>query len=104
MLNRRLLSAAITASCLAVGTAAHAADAPSGPTFEARLRSESVDDQAFAYSADATTLRLRLGYRTPTRSAWSGFVEIENTSHLFGERFNSTANGRTAYPTVADPD
>lgn len=76
----------------------------SGPTLEARLRGEAVDDAAFAREASATTLRLRLGWRTPVRSGWSAFGELEATGHAFGQRYNSTDNGRTAYPTVADPD
>lgn len=111
MLSVRPLAIAIAFGCLTLGSAANAADAKpanaipaSGPTLDVRLRSEYVDDQAFADHAQATTLRTRLGYRTPSKSGWSGFVEIENTTQLFGERFNSTANGRTNYPTVADPD
>jgi hypothetical protein len=109
MLTLRTLSLAIAGACLAFASSARAADAAppaakSGLTFEARLRGESVDDAAFANQADAITLRMRLGYRTPVKSAWSGYIEIENTSHWFGERFNSSANGRTAYPTIADPD
>ena len=72
--------------------------------FDARWRMETVNDDAFAKNADANTLRLRLGYRTPARSGWSGVAELEHTSHLFGENFNSTANFQTAYPLVVDPD
>lgn len=108
MSKLRILSVAIAGACMAYGSMAQATDAIAapipGPTFEARLRGESVDDQAFAKQADAMTLRLRLGYRTPVKSAWSGLVEIETTTHLFGERFNSTANGHATYPTIADPD
>jgi len=72
--------------------------------FDARWRMESVDDDAFAKNALANTLRLRLGYRTPVRSGWSAVVELEHTSHVFGEDFNSTANYQTSYPVVVDPD
>ena len=75
-----------------------------GPTLELRLRNERVDDAAFARHADATTLRVRLGYRTPVRAHLSGLVEVEATQHLDSERFNSSANGRGAYPAVVDPD
>jgi hypothetical protein len=99
------LSAATPAGAEPAASAPSAAPVPrSGPILDVRLRNESVADDAFANSADATTLRLRLGYRTPVISGWSGLIEIENTSHLFGERYNSSANHRTAYPTVADPD
>ena len=75
-----------------------------GPTFEMRLRNEQVDDDGFARKADATTLRLRLGYRTRSHAHVSGLVELEATQHLGSENFNSTANRRSAYPAVVDPD
>jgi len=79
-------------------------DAEGKLLFDARWRMEQVDDDAFAKDANADTLRLRLGYCTPVRSGWSGVVELEHTSHLFNEDFNSTANNQTAYPVVVDPD
>jgi hypothetical protein len=111
MSNPRALCIAITGACLAIAQLAHAADAkpgsspaPSGLIFDARWRSEWVNDDAFAKEADGMTLRLRLGYRTPVKSGWSGVVEFEGTTHLAGENFNSTANHRATYPTIADPD
>ncbi|MEO8159783.1 MAG: alginate export family protein [Arenimonas sp.] len=85
---------------------AQAADAPpaAGLSLDLRLRSEQVDDQAFVDPAQATTLRARVGWRMPISTHWNALVEIEHTSHLGGERYNSTANGRTGYPTIADPD
>lgn len=81
------------------------ADTGSGKIlFDTRWRLESVDDDAFADSALANTLRARLGYQTAVHSGWSGVIELEATQHLFGEDFNSTANGQTAYPTILDPD
>jgi hypothetical protein len=77
---------------------------PAGPTLDLRLRSEWVDDAAFAASSRALTARVRAGYRTPVRAGWRGVVELEHTSHLGAEHFNSTANGRTAFPAIADPD
>ena len=74
------------------------------PSLDVRLRHEHVEDDAFVRDADATTLRARLGLGVVFDPAWSALVEAEHTSHLFGERFNSTANGRTGYPTVPDPD
>ena len=107
MHRNRILAAAIM---LAFFSAANVhADQPAagtngGPLLDARLRYESVDDAAFAKAADAMTLRLRAGYRTDVHSGWSALVAIENTSHLSGGNFNSTANGHTSYPTIADPD
>ncbi len=72
--------------------------------FDARWRIETVDDAAFIEDARANTLRVRLGYRTAVHDGWSALIEAEHTSHLFGEDFNSTANGNAAYPVVVDPD
>ncbi len=69
-----------------------------------RLRSESVNDDAFVHDANAITLRGRFGYRTPVRSGWSGFVEVEGTTHLSGDGYNSSDNGQVAYPGISDPD
>jgi hypothetical protein len=107
MTRSRLIVVSIL--CALSAATANAAEPPAAstdgkPILEARLRHESVVDDAFARDADATTLRLRVGYRTPVVSGWSGLIELENTSHLSGEHFNSSANGHTHYPTIADPD
>jgi hypothetical protein len=83
--------------------AAEAAPAP-GPTLDLRLRAEQVDDEAFAKDAQATTLRARAGWRWAWAQHWSAALEFEGTTHLGGERYNSTANGETSFPTIADPD
>jgi hypothetical protein len=68
-----------------------------------RLRYESVDDDAFAVNATAITLRSRNGFRTAALSGFSGYVEAESV-YALREDYNSTANGRTGFPTIADPD
>lgn len=75
-----------------------------GPTLDLRYRYERVDDDAFTRDADANTLRARLGYRWAISSQWTAFAEGEYVTHLFREDFNSTTNGRSSLPTVADPD
>ncbi|MCW5761325.1 MAG: hypothetical protein KIS90_16265, partial [Phenylobacterium sp.] len=75
---------------------------PGKVTLDARLRSETVDQDGAAKDAHALTLRARLGYETP---AWNGFkalVEGETVVAL-DEAYNSTANGRLRYPVVGDP-
>jgi len=69
-----------------------------------RYRLESVDVDGIPQKALASTLRTRLGFET---AAWKGFTvlgEVENVTVLGGETYNSTANGRTIYPVVADPE
>jgi hypothetical protein len=100
-----LALAALTAPSIAF-----AADAPTGKPasdagtiiLDARLRYEGVSQDGFGKDAQALTLRTRLGYETP---AWHGFkalVEGENLVALTDD-YNSTTNGKTTYPTVADP-
>lgn len=70
-----------------------------------RYRYEWVDDQTKNKNADASTLRTRLGYMTGDYLDISGFVQFEDV-HVVGgsEMYNSTVNGRTEYPVVADPE
>ena len=84
--------------------AAMAADAPPRLSFEtgARLRYERVDDDFFANTANATTLRVRAALRWQINDAFEAFGEAEGVGAL-GDDYNSTANRRTAYPVVADP-
>ena len=92
---------------LGASAAATAAAPPtppaSGPIIELRYRYEGVDDGAFVRHADANTLRLRLGYRWAFAPGWQLVADGERVQALFGEHYNSTANGRTGYPVVADP-
>jgi hypothetical protein len=87
---------------LASAAPAVAAPIPGEILLDARLRSETVQQDGFARDAEALTLRTRLGYRTP---AWRGFrALVEGSSNLaLAERYDSTANGRTRSPVVADP-
>lgn len=70
--------------------------------WNARLRHEHVDDATFAHAADAPTLRLRGGLRLAWADRWSALLEGEA---VFADdtRYNSGANGRTAWPAVIDP-
>ena len=89
---------------LAAATPALAADDGGKPLLELRYRYEHVEQDGFARNADAHTARLRLGYRTARWHGWSALGEVDGVAHLGGERFNDTRNGRSSYPTVADPD
>ena len=79
---------------------ASAADG-SSVEWDARLRYEHVDDEAFAADADAATLRLRAGLRFAGRAGWNGLLEGEAIATA-GD-FNSGANGRGQLPQVVDP-
>ncbi|WP_217995251.1 alginate export family protein, partial [Methylogaea oryzae] len=80
--------------------------------FDARYRYEYVDQErvlstgratAIKHPADASTLRIRLGYLTPSFAGFTGFAEYEGNQDIGFNDYNSTRNGRTAYPIVADP-
>jgi hypothetical protein len=68
-----------------------------------RLRSESVDQDPIAEDASALTLRGRLGFETG--KAWNTALLVEGDFlwPLLTD-YNSTTNGNTAYPVVADPE
>lgn len=73
------------------------------PILDVRLRYETVDEEGFAEDADALTYRLRAGFET---SAWYNFrfaAEIDHVQDLAGD-FNSTTNGNTEFPVIADPN
>ena len=66
-----------------------------------RYRHESVDDDAFARHAEADTLRLRASFNHRFSPRLTAQVEAEGVAEL-GDRFNSSANGQTAYSVVPD--
>lgn len=109
-LTRTLLFTAIAICTLPPVQAAAAESAPSAPPstpavtleFNARLRHESVEDDAFARTADATTLRLRLGVRARLGAGWSALLEGEGIAAL-DDGYDSGANAGSGLPVVADP-
>jgi hypothetical protein len=70
-------------------------------TANLRYRHERVDDAAFARDAEADTLRLRLGWSHAFAHGLSAGAELDAVAGL-GDRYNSGANGRSAYPSVPD--
>ena len=76
------------------------------PSMEIRYRLEKVDQESFARNATASTAKARLSWIMPSTNPFT--VGIEG-GYVFvvapgsGENFNSTDNGRTAYPVVAGP-
>lgn len=70
--------------------------------WNARLRHEQVDDDAFSRDAQADTLRLRLGLRANFGNGWSGFLEGAGTASA-NDHYNSGANGQAQYPGITDP-
>lgn len=74
------------------------------PIIDVRYRFEWVDNDAFGRDAYANTLRTRLGYETGELYNFKVLVEFENVVSIGDDHFNSTTNGKTQFPTIADPD
>ena len=72
------------------------------PIVEGRLRFENVDQRAAPNEAEALTMRARLGFETGKAWETSLLVEGDVVWSLI-ERYDSTTNGNTGYPIVADP-
>jgi len=110
MPSSRLLSATI-AVLLALPAIADASEAPVASTaaspwqfeWNARLRQESVDDDAFARDASAATLRLRAGLRLRWAGSFSALIEGEGIAAA-GDNYNSGANGEVERPAITDPE
>jgi hypothetical protein len=73
------------------------------PEWNVRLREEHVDDALIPNEADALTLRVRAGLRFNLSHGFSALVEGEGIASA-GDNYNSSANGETSYPLVADPE
>lgn len=75
----------------------------SKPIIDVRVRSETVDQQGMAEDAEAITLRGRLGFETG--KAWNTTLLAESDVIWPWEtHYNSTVNGKTGYPVVADAE
>lgn len=74
------------------------------PSLNLRYRYENVDQEGFTRDAKASTLRTQLGYLTGDFYHFGAFLQFEDVRVIGAERYNSTANGLTQYPVVADPE
>jgi len=73
------------------------------PVIDLRARYETVTDNSKTLDANANTIRARLGYDT---GYWNNFqlgFDFDQIWTVGGATYNSTRNGKTAYPTIADP-
>lgn len=68
-----------------------------------RLRNEHVVQEGFAKEANALTGRLRITYATGLYHHFSVLMEADHTTSFGGPAYNSTRNGNTEYPVIADP-
>lgn len=70
---------------------------------ELRYRYENVDQDGIDSAANASTLRTRVSYATGEWKSMTAMVEFDNVSDIGDGHYNSTRNGETTYPIVADP-
>ena len=69
-----------------------------------RYRFENVDQDGFDDQAHASTLRTVFGYETAEYKNFRGLLEFEDVTVLGDDdAYNSTINGATTRPVVADP-
>jgi len=73
------------------------------PSLDLRYRYEYVDDDAYSKEAKASTLRTRLTFGSAEYKGFSFLGEFDDVSHIIENDYNSTENGKTEYPVVADP-
>lgn len=68
-----------------------------------RFRYELVEQGGFDSNANASTLRTRLTYASGDYRDFSLLLEMDDLRPIGSDQFNSTRNGRTDRPVVADP-
>ena len=73
-------------------------------TIDMRYRYEYADQDGIAETAHASTLRTRLGYKTDYFHNFAAGLEFENVTQIGDDEYNSTVNGKTQHPVVADPE
>ena len=105
----KIISLAVLTAGLFSSVAAYAEDpltaliAQGTPVIDLRARYETVDDKSKAFDGNAETLRARLGYETGNWNNLQLAFDFDQIWNLGSDNFNSTRNGRTAYPVIADP-
>lgn len=103
--NRQFLLAMIAAGASQASTAAETFGEAVDETkylMNWRVRYEFVDQAGFAQEANALTSRIRFGFESGALAGTRILAEAGATTDLSSE-FNSTTNGQTQYPVVADP-
>ncbi|WP_444891134.1 hypothetical protein [Microbulbifer sp. DLAB2-AA] len=68
-----------------------------------RYRTEYVEQDNLYEDAVASTLRTRINWRSGSFQGANFFLELDNVSEIGVDKYNSTVNGKTEYPVVADP-
>ena len=70
---------------------------------DARLRYHTVDQDGFEQSAEALSLRVKLGFELDIFENSTALIEFEGSEN-FIEDFNDTINGQIDRPIISDPE
>ena len=117
-LGRQAVPAILTVALWAAGFAipviatpgeaqASVMDALTGGTTKVtmRYRFENVDDgNAATEDANASTLRVRLGYETADFKGVTVYYELQNVAAIDADHYNDLVAGDATYSVVADPE
>lgn len=68
-----------------------------------RYRYERVDQDNIDKTGNASTLLTRLSYKSADAKGFYTVFEVDNITSIGNENYNSTVNGNSQYPVVADP-
>jgi Alginate export len=68
-----------------------------------RYRFEGVDQDGISKDAQASTLRSRITASSAEFYRFTVVGEVDNVTVIGDDKYNSTVNGKTQYPVVADP-
>jgi len=101
----RTASLTLCAALAATASAGTVDDLVAGAklSLDLRYRIEAVDQVGFAEQALASTLRARLGGSSGSAGGFSLHGDFEVIGAVGVDDYNSTANGLTQFPVIADP-
>lgn len=103
-MNRLLLLSLLFIAHAAAGEGLNTLVTDGKAGLDLRYRYESVEQTGKPSTASANTLRLRLNLASGSVNGFSGFAEFDHLQVIGGEHYDSTRNGLTNYPVVADPE
>jgi len=75
----------------------------SGFVVDLRYRYAGIETAGYAQPATANTLRATVGYLWSFAPSWNAYAEGTRVYGLFGDDYNTGANGKTALPSEGDP-
>ncbi len=71
---------------------------------EVRYRYENVEQDGISNNANVSTIRTNVGFKTGEYKNFQALIEGQLVNNIGPNEYNSTTNGKTTYPVVADPN